>query len=129
MTAEEIRGLDEAGEGGFRRVKTRVILRDHNHEEVSAWTYGWQGSLEGKPHIPSGDWLIHTLGKSVPWFTFLALFQLLGFVVIVGMSAIDFDGFLTEFARSHEPLGWLRAGMSVVSFILLVFYLSGMVNF
>ena len=153
MTAEQIRVLDESADSGFLRTKTKVILRDHNYEEVPAWTYEWQGSLEGRPQIPSGDWMLHTLGESAPWFTFIALFQLLGVIVVVGMSVIDFEGFLPEFARSrigcaflvismliclafsiagnkrNEPMGWLRAGMSVVSFVLLVFYVSGMVNF
>lgn len=152
MTAEQIRLLDESGDDGFRRVKTRIVLRDHNHEEVSGWVHEWQGCLEGKPRIPSGDWILHTFGKPVASFTRLTLLPLLGFLVAAGLSASDFGrqatgviwnglmvifllgmtlfGFACAFVaeKRHEPMRSLRLGTSVVSFFLLVLYLSTLIN-
>jgi gamma-glutamylcyclotransferase (GGCT)/AIG2-like uncharacterized protein YtfP len=152
MSPEQLRLMDESRTGGFQRVKTRVLLRDHNYEEVSAWVHEGQGSLEGQSPIPSGDWLIHTSGKRPAMFTHLTLLPPIGFLVAAGLSAFDFgshvpetiwNGLMTTFLlgmtlsgfacafvaeKRNEPMRALRQSMSVVSFCLLVFYFSGMVN-
>ena len=101
--AEQMRALDDfeglaAGEiegSEYRRVKVECIIESPALDDAEmVWAYEWKGPVDEERRIPSGDWIVHTVGKVQPAFTLLA----------AGMAA---GSMLAQFAFF---LGWVSRG-------------------
>ena len=107
---EQMRALDEfeglaAGEiegSEYRRVKVECIIEAAAMDDAEmVWVYEWKGGVDEDRHIPSGDWIVHTMGKVQPAFTLLAA----GMAACAVLAQLSF--FLGLVSRSGGGARWM----------------------